>query len=62
MMPIDANGEFFLQKPRDWNLIKNKKFMIINEQHSIMALQEFQIVGCGEELREALARWDAYVV
>jgi hypothetical protein len=34
---INANG---LQKSKDWNFIKNMKFMTINGQHSIMALQE----------------------
>jgi hypothetical protein len=36
--------------------------MIINGQHSITTLQELQIGGCREEQREALARWDAYIV
>jgi hypothetical protein len=58
---IDANGDLLLQKPKDWNLIKNGKFMIINGHHSITTSQELQINGCGEERREALARWDAYI-
>jgi hypothetical protein len=59
---MDANGDMLFQKPKDWNLIKNRKFMIINGQHSIIALQELQIGGYREEQREALARWDAYIV
>jgi hypothetical protein len=37
---INANGGLLLQKSKDWNFIKNMKFMTINGQHSIMALQE----------------------
>ena len=28
--PVDEHGNLLKTKPRDWNKIKNKKFMIIN--------------------------------
>jgi hypothetical protein len=36
--------------------------MIINGQHSIATSKEFQLVGCGEERRRALEKWDAIIV
>jgi hypothetical protein len=30
LIPMDANGDLLSQKLKDWNLIKNRKFMIIN--------------------------------
>ena len=35
--------------------------MIINRQHSIVVLKELQLEGCGEDRREALQKWDAYI-
>jgi hypothetical protein len=36
--------------------------MIINGQHSIAASKELQFEGCGEDRRQALQKWDAYIV
>jgi hypothetical protein len=60
--PVDEHGNLLRTKPRDWNKIKNKKFMIINGQHSIAASKELQVDGCGEDRRRALEKWDAIVV
>ena len=37
---VDAQGNLLRTKPKDWNEIKNNKFMIINGQHSIQASKE----------------------
>jgi hypothetical protein len=60
--PIDEQGNLLRAKPRDWNEIKNKKFMIINGQHSIAASKELQVDGCSEDRRCSLEKWDAIVV
>ena len=49
-------------KPKNWNENKNKKFMIINGQHSIATLKEFQIEGCRKDKHCALEKWKAYIV
>jgi hypothetical protein len=60
--PIDEQGNLLRTKPRDWNEIKNMKFMIINGQHNIAASKELQLDGCGEDRRCALEKWDVIVV
>jgi hypothetical protein len=62
LTPIDEHRRLLQTKPKDWNEIKNKKFMIINGQHSIAASKELQFEGCGEDRRQALQKWDAYIV
>jgi hypothetical protein len=62
IIPVDEQGNLLRAKPRDWNEIKNKKFMIINGQYSIAASKELQVDGCGEARRRALGKWDAIVV
>jgi hypothetical protein len=52
--PVDEQGNLLRAKPRDWNKIKNTKFMIINGQHSIAASKELQVDGCGKDRRRAL--------
>jgi hypothetical protein len=59
---VDAQGNLLRTKPKDWNEIKNNKFMIINGQHSIQASKELQLEGCGEERHRALEKWDAIIV
>ena len=49
-------------KPKDWNEIKNNKFMIIYDQHIIQASKEFQFEGCREERCNALEKWDVIIV
>jgi hypothetical protein len=49
-------------KPKDWNEIKNKKFMIINGQQNIAVLKELQLEGGGEERHCALEKWPAIIV
>jgi hypothetical protein len=51
---IDEYRRLLQTKSKDWNEIKNKKFMIINGQHSIAASKELQFEGCGEDKRRAL--------
>ena len=41
--PVDEHGNLLKTKPRDWNEIKNKKFMIINGQYNIAALKELHV-------------------
>ena len=60
--PIDEHGNLFRAKLRDWNNIKNKKFIIINGQHNIVASKELQVDGCGEDRRRVLEKFDAIVV
>ena len=60
--PVDAEGKLLTAKPKDWNEIKNKKFMVINGQHSIAASKELQVDGCGEDRRRELEKWEAIVV
>jgi hypothetical protein len=60
--PVDEHGNLLRTKPRDWNEIKNKKFMIINGQHNIASSKELQVDGCGEDRRRALEKWDVIVV
>jgi hypothetical protein len=62
LIPIDKYRRLLQTKSKDWNEIKNKKFMIINGQHSIAASKELQFEGCGEDRRQALQKWDAYIV
>jgi hypothetical protein len=62
LTPVDAQGNLLRTKPKDWNEIKNNKFMIINGQHSIQASKELQPEGCGEERCKALEKWDAIIV
>jgi hypothetical protein len=62
LTPVDAQGNLLRTKPKDWNEIKNKKFMIINGQHNIAASKELQLEGYGEERRCALEKWDAIIV
>jgi hypothetical protein len=49
IIPVDEQGNLLRAKPRDWNKIKNKKFMIINGQHNIAASKELQGDRCGED-------------
>jgi hypothetical protein len=37
---VDVQGNLLRIKPKDWNEIKNNKFMIINGKHSIIASKE----------------------
>jgi hypothetical protein len=60
--PVDAQGNLLRTKPKDWNEIKNNKFMIINGQYNIAASKELQLEGCGEERCRALEKWDAIIV
>jgi hypothetical protein len=48
LTPVDAQGNLLRTKPKDWNEIKNNKFMIINGQHNIATSKELQLVGCGK--------------
>jgi hypothetical protein len=48
---VDAQENLLRMKPKDWNEIKNNKFMIVNGQHSIAASKELQLERCGEERR-----------
>ena len=59
---VDAQENILRTKPKDWNEIKNNKFMIINGQHNIQASKELQLEGCGEERCKALEKWDAIIV
>jgi len=38
--PVDLKKHLLKKKPEKWDKIKNDKFMIINEQHSITTSQE----------------------
>jgi hypothetical protein len=62
IIPIDEQGNLLRVEPRDWNEIKNKKFMIINGQHNIAASKELQVDKCGEDRQHVLEKWDAIVV
>jgi hypothetical protein len=62
LTPVDVQGNLLRTKPKDWNEIKNKKFMIINGQHNIAASKELHLEGYGEERRCALEKWDAIIV
>ena len=42
---VDAQGNLLRTKPKDWNEIKNNKFMIINGKYSIVASKELQLEG-----------------
>jgi hypothetical protein len=59
---VDAQKNLLRTKLKDWNEIKNNKFMIINGQHSIAASKELQLEGYGEERHCALEKWDAIIV
>ena len=62
LTPIHREGRLLRNKPRNWNDIKVGKFMIINEQYSIIASKELQILGCGEKCCLELAKGEAYIV
>jgi hypothetical protein len=62
LTPVDAQGNLLRTKPKDWNEIKNNKFMIINGQHNIAASKELQLEGCGEERCRALEKLDAIII
>ena len=49
LTPVDSKHQLLKKKPEKWDDIKNGHFMIINGQHSIIASQELQKGGCGEE-------------
>jgi hypothetical protein len=53
---VDEHGNLLRSKPKDWNEIKNNKFMIINGQHSIATSKELQREGCGEQRRHDLEK------
>ena len=59
---MDENNRLLREPPTSWDAIKAGKFMIINGQHSITALQELQEGGCSEPRRSELQMWDAYIV
>ena len=62
IIPIDEHGNLLRAKPRNWNKIKNKKFMIINGQHNIATSKELQVDGCSEDRCRVLEKWNAIVV
>ena len=62
LMPVDENNALLKEPPTSWDAIKAGKFIIINGQHSITALQELQAGGCGESKRLELQLWDEYIV
>jgi hypothetical protein len=59
---VDDHGNFLRSKPKDWNEIKNNKFMIINGQHNIATSKELQLEGCGEQRRRDLEKWPTIIV
>ena len=61
-MPVDENNWLLKQPPTSWDAIKASKFIIINGQYSITALQELQERGCSKLRRSELQMWDAYIV
>ena len=61
LTPVDSERQLLKTKPA-WDNIKNGQFIIISGQHSITASQELQKEGCGEERREQLQHWDAFIV
>ena len=62
LTPMDAQGNLLRTKPKDWNEIKNNKFMTINNHHSIATSKDLQLEGCGEERRHALEKRDTVIV
>jgi hypothetical protein len=54
LTPIDEQRRLLQTKPKDWNEIKNKKFMIINGQHSITTSKELQFEVCNKDRHRAL--------
>jgi hypothetical protein len=60
--PINEESNLLRAKPKDWNVIKNKKFMIINNQHNIAVSKELQIEGCRKDKCRTLEKWKAYIV
>ena len=59
---VDAQGNLLKTKPKDWNEIKNNKYIIINSQHNIEASKELQLKDYGEERHKALEKWDVIIV
>jgi hypothetical protein len=51
LTPVDEHINLLRSKPKDWNKIKNNKFLIINGQHKIAASKELQLEGCGKQRR-----------
>ena len=62
LMPIDRESKLLQEKPRSWDDIKDRNFMIINSQHSITTSKELQIFGSGDKHRVELSKWNAYIV
>ena len=62
LTPIDKHWRLLQTKLKDWNEIMNKKFIIINNQHSIVASKELQFEGCSEDRQQVLQKWDAYII
>jgi hypothetical protein len=56
LTPVDAQGNLLRTKLKDWNEIKNNKFIIINGQHNIQASKELQLEGYREERRSVLEK------
>ena len=59
---IGLDGRLLKQRPKSWDDIKSGKFMIINDQHSIMASQQLQLKGYGEDRKNELKSWEAVIV
>ena len=62
LTPIDKDSKLLREKPKSWDKIKARKFMIINGQQSITASKELQISGCGDKRHVELSKWEAYIV
>ena len=45
---VDKDGKLLKAKPKSWDEINSRKFMIINSQHNIIASKVLQILGCVE--------------
>ena len=59
LIPVDRNLNLFKEKLISWNDIMARKFMIINSQHSITALKELRISGCGDKRCLEVSKWEA---
>ena len=62
LTPVGPDGKLLKQRPKQWDDIKSRKFMIINGQHSITASQQLQLKGCGKERKNELKTWEAVIV
>ena len=51
-----------IEKPIDWEEIKNGKFIIINEQHNVAVSQKMQATDLLMKIVKPFLNWNCFIV